>query len=141
MAAVSGVRVMRDATVKIEAVEYANQCVKVRFVPDQSIQVQRTLVPDGAITDTDSPTWTCEMTILQKNETGGLAKAIRDAAIGSDLDVIFAPQATVDASATVTAVLRAIAIPFGGEQGSFNNLEIVLPVVGSPTFGLLDLTP
>jgi hypothetical protein len=136
MAAVSGVYVMRDAVVTLNAIEYANQCVKVQFVPDVPIQSQRTLVPDGTVQDVDSAIWTVEMTILQKNDAGGLAKALRDAEPGEEVDITFAPKAGTG-NAKADATVKMLPVAFGGEQGGFNNLELVLPVVGAPTFGTL----
>jgi hypothetical protein len=136
MAAPVGAFVMRDAVVTIESVEYANQCTKARLVPDTPVQTVRTLVPDGVIQDIDTPTWTLELTFLQINAAGGLAKALRDAPAGDQLDVILAPKnATGNTKATFTVI--AMQSPFGGEQGSFATTELTLPVLGAPVFGTL----
>jgi len=133
MPAVAGARVYKNAKVTIEGVEYANQLNKARLVPDQPVQTMRTLVPDGAVSDVDSATWTFEISGLQINAAAGLAQALR-AADGGELDVVLQPQVgTGQATATFTVI--ALMPEFGGEQGAWLTQELELPVVGQPVFG------
>lgn len=129
----TGAHVYRDAVVTIATVEYANQLRIARLVPDTPIQSYRTLVPDGAIQDVDSPLWTFEITGLQINVTGGLAKALRAATVGSELAVVLTPH---DDSGEDTAAFDILVIPppFGGTQGEFGTMEMVFPVLGQPVF-------
>jgi hypothetical protein len=130
---------MRDALVTVETVEYANQCWRARLVPETPIISQRTLVPDGTIVDIDNPVWTFELTFAQINVTGGLAKALRDAVPGTEMDVILQPTggaAETVGSPMATFVVKAMPPAFGGTQGSLADNELVLPVVGSPVFGV-----
>lgn len=133
MPAATGAIVYRDAVITIGAVPYANQATKARLVPDTPIQTIRTLVPDGAIQDVDSTVWTFELSGLQINIAGGLAKALRDAA-GTNVDVILQPKSG-SAKPQATFTIVALAPEFGGEQGSFLTMELELPVVGTPVFG------
>ncbi len=138
MAVVAGVYVVRDALVTIDDVEYANQCTVARLVPDVPIQSLRTLVPDDVVQDVDSAVWTLEITAVQKNNTGGLAKVLRSTAPGSQLEVVLAPKdLTGEDKATFT--ILALPVPFGGEQGSFPTFESVFPVIGAPVFA--SITP
>lgn len=133
MPVAAGVYVVRDAVVTVEETEYANQCTVARLVPETPVQTLRTLVPDGAITDVDSPVWTFEVTAVQKNNTGGLAKALRAAAPGTQMDVVLTPKDLAgEDSATFT--ILAMPVPFGGEQGSFPTFEAAFAVVGQPVF-------
>lgn len=133
MPAAAGAFVVKNALVTIDSVEYANQVRIARLRPDQPIQTYRTLVPDGAQQDVDSATWTFELTGLQINETGGLAKALRAFDVGEQVSVVLAPNnETGDDKATFTIV--ALKPPFGGEQGNYAEMEMVFPVVGEPTF-------
>lgn len=133
MPAAAGAFVIKDALVTVDSVEYANQVRIGRLVPDQPIQTYRTLVPDGAQQDVDSPVWTFELTGLQINKTGGLAKALRALTPGDEVDVILAPNnKTGEDQAAFT--IKALAVPFGGEQGSYAEIEMVFPVVGAPVF-------
>lgn len=133
MTAATGAIVYRNALVTIDDVQYANQCTKARLVPDTPIQVVRTLVPDGAVTDVDSTVWTFELSGLQINTAGGLAAALRTAA-GTQIDVVLQPKAGFSQP---MASFTIVALPseFGGEQGSFLTTELELPVVGAPVFG------
>lgn len=133
MPAYAGAHVMRNASVTIGAVEYANQVTKARLVPDTPIQTLRTLVPDGAIQDIDSTVWTLELSGIQDMLTGGLAKALNDAA-GTELDVVLQPKSG-SAQSTATFTIIAMPVEFGGEQGNFRTFEGEFPVVGAVTFG------
>lgn len=134
MAAVTGVYVMKDSSVEVDSTEYKNQFLRSRLVPDVPMQQQRTLDPDGTISDVDSASWTWEISIVQKNDTGGFAKALRDATPGTEMDVVFLPKDGLS-QPQVSFTVLAMPVPIGGEQGSWNNLEVVLPVVGTPVFG------
>jgi hypothetical protein len=136
MAAPTGAFVLKDATVTIDSVEYANQCTKAQLTPDQPVQTVRTLVPDGVVSDVDSAAWTFDISALQINGSGGLAKALRDADPGDTLACVLAPSnGTGNAKATFTILV--LDVPFGGEQGNFATFEASFPVVGSPVFGTL----
>lgn len=131
----TGAHVYRNAVVTIGAVQYANQVRIARLVPDQETQTYRVLVPDGAVQDTDSATWTLELTGLQINRTGGLARALRTAAADPDtlLAVVLAPH-DADGEDQAEFNVRPKWPVFGGTQGQFGEIELVLPVVGQPTF-------
>lgn len=133
MAAPTGVFVMKDANVTVDAVQYTNQCTRARLVPQAEIQTVRTLVPDGVVQDVDSPVWTLEITCLQKNNAGGLVKALRAASPGDELAITLAPKVlTGEDEATFTVL--AVPAPFGGDQGSYPTAELVFPVIGQPVF-------
>lgn len=136
MAAATGIYVLKNSIVEIDGVEYNNQTTSVRLVPEQQIQVQKTLVPDGTIQDVDAPVWTFEVTLLQKNNTGGLAKALRALAIGEQVEVELSPHnLTGEDKAVFTMV--AIKPPFGGAQGAYPTAEMVFPVIGQPVFSAI----
>ncbi len=137
MAAPANAFVMKNAIVTIDSVEYANQVRVARLVPAAEIQTYRTLVPDGVVQDVDSATWTFELTGLQINATGGLAKALRAMATGDTFTVILEPRAGIVGDDRATFTAMAVPVPFGGEQGSFATMELVLPVVGEPTFAAI----
>lgn len=134
MPAPTGPFVYKDATLTVEGTAYANQATKARLVPDTPIQSVRTLVPDGQVQDVDSPLWTFELAGLQINIAGGLAKALRDATPGDELEIVLLPQA---GSGMPQATFTALAIPvaFGDEQGKYATIDTVLPVIGQPVFG------
>lgn len=136
MAAPTGAFVLKDSSLTIATIEYANQCTKARLVADTPIQTIRTLVPDGQISDVDSALWTFELSFLQINATGGLAKALRAAAPGTQMAVVFTPKTgTGQDKATFTMV--ALPPPFGGDQGQFMISEMTFAVVGAPVFSVV----
>lgn len=134
MPVVDGAFVMKNAVVTVESVSYPNQCAKARLVPDTPMQQYRTLVPDGTVTDVDSPAWTFEITFLQVNKSGGLAHALRAAMPGDQLDVTLAPR-NLTGDDQATFVIIAMPPPFGGDQGKFSDAEMTFGVLGQPVFG------
>lgn len=133
MAAPTGAHVMRNASVKIDTTEYANQVTKVRLVPETPIQTMRTLVPDGVVQDVDSTVWTLELAGVQDWKTGGLAAALNTAS-GTEVDLVIVPKVGTGES-QVTVTIIAMPVEFGGEQGNFRTFDASFPVVGTPTFG------
>lgn len=132
MAAPVGAFVAKNFVLTIATVAYANQARIARLVPDAPIQTYRTLVPDGIVQDVDTPSWTLELTGLQINVDGGLAYALREMTPGDTVACVLTPQAGDGQSAAFNAMV--VPVPFGGEQGSFATMELVLPVIGSPVF-------
>ena len=104
-----------------------------RIVPDTPNQQQRTLVPDGTISDVDSATYTMELQGLQDYETGGLAAYLLTNA-GTQVAFVFAPVNTVGKK-KFSGTVVAIAPPVGGDQGEFAQFEIEMPIIGQPTTG------
>jgi|1185.fasta_scaffold601881_2 hypothetical protein len=134
MAAATGAYVYKDALITVEGTDYANQLSKAVLVPDTPVQTYRTLVPDGSVVDVDSPAWTFEVSALQINIAGGLAKALRDASPGDDLDIVLVPKKG-SGNPQASFTIKAAPVDFGGEQGGWQTFEKVFGVVGSPVFG------
>lgn len=133
MPAPTGAYVMRNAVVTIDAVQYANQCTKAILTPTAETQTLRTLVPDGIVQDVDSNVWVLSLSLIPDHRTGaapdgGLARKLTDSH-GLELDVTLEPKA---GGVGKTCTVIAKAVPFGGEQGSFNVVEVELPVIGEP---------
>lgn len=134
MPAPTGARVFRDALITVDGVQYTNQLRKARLVPDQSVQTYRTLVPDGVVQDVDSVVWGLELEGLQINLAGGLAAYLRSLNVGASISCFLQPKTGVGMeTATFTAV--ALMPEFGGEQGTFQVMNLTLPVNGAPVFG------
>ncbi len=133
MPAVTGhIGVLKDSLIEVEGVDYANQLTRSRLVPETPSQTVRTLVPDGAVTDTDSASWTWEIAGLQKYATGGLAKLLNESAPGATLDVVWEPRAGVVGQPSYAFTVVTKSVPVGGDQGAFATFEAVLEVQGSP---------
>lgn len=129
--AYTGAFVNRNALFTLGGTSFANQVWKVRLVPDTPNQQQRTLVPDGTISDVDSATWTMEIEGLQDYESGGLAAYLLTNK-GTQVAFQFAPVNTAGKK-KFTGTVVAVAPEAGGEQGEFAQLEIELPLIGEPT--------
>jgi hypothetical protein len=133
MPVAAGAIIYKNALVTVDSVEYANQVNKARLVPDTPVVTFKTLAPDAIYQETDTTTWTLELAGLQIWGTGGMAKAISDAA-GTEISVVLQPKVgTGQPTATVTVM--AIPVEFGGEQGAYLPIDVTLPVIGQPTFG------
>lgn len=129
----TGVYVMKSSSIMVADVEYNNQCYRSILKPNTPIQTKRMLAPDAIVQDVDSSDWTWDVAALQKNDTGGLAKALRDASPGTELEVVFLPLAG-SSKPEATFTILALPVQFGGEQGSWADFEAVFPVVGQPVF-------
>lgn len=133
MAAVTGIiGVVKNMLVSFEGTDHANELTRARLVPDTPSQTVRTLVPDGAITDVDSPIWTLELAGLQKHITNGLGLLLNSTTPGDLLDVIFEPRKAVSGQPHYEFQVVSVPIPIGGDQGAQATFEIVLAVIGSP---------
>lgn len=138
MPAVSGhIGVMKDSLVEFETVDHANELTRARLVPETPSQTTRTLVPDGAITDVDSPTWTLELAGLQKHITGGLGLLLNTTTPGDLLDVVYEPRAGVVGQPSYAFQVVSKPIPVGGDQGAQALFEVVLEVIGAPVKSII----
>lgn len=131
-AATNYLGVLKDSEVTIEGTDYANQMTRSRLVPEVPTQTVRTLVPDGTISDVDSPAWTWEIAGIQKLATGGLLKLLNDAEPGALLDVVWAPLQGVAGQPQYSFTVKAKPAPIGGDQGAFAQFELVLELEGEP---------
>jgi hypothetical protein len=125
--------VLRNTLLTIDGVDYANQVTRELLTPDQPSQVTRTAVPDGAIVDNDSPTWTFGVAIVQKLAAGGLVKALNDAPAGTHMDVVWVPKKE-DGEPQVTFTIVAKKVAVGSDVGQQPISEVAFDVVGEPDF-------
>jgi hypothetical protein len=131
MSAPAGAYVVKNASVTLSGLDYANQVKKARLVPETPVQTYRTLVPDGVVQDVDSAVWTLELAGIQDfTDSQGLARYLNDHA-GETVEVVLQPKA---GGVTATVDVLCMAVPFGGEQGSWAEIEIELPCQGQPVF-------
>jgi hypothetical protein len=134
MTAYARAHVMRNSSLEIDEVEYANQVTKAIIVPDTPTQTLRTLAPDGVIQDTDSASWMFELAGVQDFGAGSLGAALRTAAAaGTEMDVVYQPKLGTGQD-VATFSIKPVQIPFGAEQGAFRVFDVEIPVVGEPTW-------
>ncbi len=130
---------LKDGSLMIDDVEYANQWTKARLVPDTPTASLRTADPTGTIVDNDSTVWTFQITgVMSKTQTGSLADALTQAS-GTPTTATFTPaNGTGNTSATFTFIPKPV--DFGGDQGSFNTWDAEFQVAGEPDFAPVSAT-
>lgn len=125
-------KVLRNATVTIESVNYSGQVNKARLVPDTAIQTMKTF--GGVDQDRDVTVWTLELSGHQDRGTGSLGDAMDDAIVAGGtltLEIVAAPGTGND-----KAVVEIVPVPieFGGEQGNWKSFEQTFACVDQPVF-------
>lgn len=134
MPAYGGAYVLKDGILKFGATDYTNQHWDCTIEPETPIQQQRTMVPDGQVSDADSATWVMKLTGFQDWESTGLAAFLW---ANANLTSSFT-YATKKGSGKVqfTGTVTIVAPPIGGKQGEFAQIEIELPLTGAPVKGV-----
>lgn len=127
--------VIRNGSYKISTVEYNSIITKAKLVPSQDVQTLMTAAPAGIIQDVGPVVWVWQVTFgTDWTASTGLAAILNAAAItGGTLDCIMAPK-LLGPNATFT--IKAKAVDFGGDVGSFNTTDAEFPVEGAPVFGV-----
>lgn len=113
-------------------VAFQIQARSVVLTPDTNVQRTKTLSPAGQFADVDDPEWTLEIAYLVGNVTDVGEEAFADYLLankGDKVPVYFRPVAGGKGyKVNVTLIAGAI----GGEQGSFSEQSVSLPVDGQP---------
>lgn len=134
MPAPAGAYVLRNCSIVIDDVDYANQLTKATLEPDQDTQTLKTLVPDGLVQDVDSPVWSLKIEgVSDWTPNQGLAWRFSQS-IGEKLTATLVPKVG-DNQPNATFTVVSMAPSMGGEQGNWNTMEMELPVDGQPVFG------
>jgi len=123
----TGAYVVKNASIKLATVEYANQHTKAQLVPDTAVVTQKTLDPTGTLQDVDTTVWKFEVSALQGDS---LWTYINDNA-GDDVEVVFQPK---PGGTIATFTMKAMPVAFGDEQGKFAMFDASFPVVGEPAW-------
>lgn len=102
----------------------------VTLTPDVNIQRVKTLCPDGTFADVDNPEWTLEVTYLFGTNDSGetLADFLLDNS-GAKGKAWFRP---VSGGPGYECDVTLIPGGLGGEQGSYSEQSVSLPVDGQP---------
>ena len=113
-------------------VAFEIQARSVVLTPDTNVQRTKTLSPAGQFADVDDPEWTLEIGYLVGSVDGVGEQAFADYLLenkGDKVQVFFRPVAGGKGyQCAVTLLAGAI----GGEQGSFSEQSVSLPVDGQP---------
>lgn len=107
------------------------QLRSVTLTPDANVERIRTLCPTGQFANVDDPEWTLELGYLYgsvSNPDVSLADYLLENA-GEIVDFQFAPIA---GGPGYQGQVTLVPGPIGGEQGSFSEQSVSLPVEGQP---------
>ncbi len=110
------------------------QLRSVQLTPDSSVTKIKTVCPTGQYSDVDEPEWDLELGYLYGKDTEEPRKALARYLLdhhGEKVPFEFLPWAgdeTEGYKGTVTIIAGAI----GGEQGSFSEQSVTLPLEGQP---------
>lgn len=137
MALVTGTVLYRDASITIDDEEYANAITRARLVPETPVIKLQTLDPTSQPTHRDTANWTFELTGVQVWATGGITKALHDAAVaGVAIEVVLTPQKGTGMP-TATFDIMPVFQAMGGDRGQILQNENGFEVVGQPVFGVV----
>jgi hypothetical protein len=122
---------MRYAVVKINGTDYAED-IQTAEMPsaESNVETYKTLVPNGAIVDEDTPTYTFHLAGAQGTD----AYAALVAAQGTVVDIDF--QAEHGSGKTVrsfSVLVPSGSMPLGGQQGQFRAFDVTFNVSGGVT--------
>lgn len=120
---------MRYAVVSIDDTDYA-QYAQVAELPsaESNVEVYKTLVPNGAIVDEDTPTYTFHLTGAQ----GTALYSALVAAEGTIVDVEFqAEHGTGKTVAAFSMLVPTGSMPLGGTQGQFRAFDVTFNIQGA----------
>lgn len=100
--------------------------------PDVNITRTKTLCPTGQFSNVDDPEWTLELRYLygvsEDNTNPSLSDYLLDN-IGAQVPFTFRP---VSGGKGYTGTVTLVPGPIGGDQGSFSEQSVSLPVEGQP---------
>lgn len=113
-------------------VDYKCQLTSVKLTPDVNTTKAKTLCPTGQFAEVDDPEWTLELGYLYGSDSATPDNGLADYLLahkGTKVPFLFRPIADGPGySGTVTLMPGDI----GGDQGSFAEGSVSLPVDGQP---------
>ncbi|WP_293787072.1 hypothetical protein [uncultured Aeromicrobium sp.] len=110
------------------------QLRSVTLTPDTSVTKIKTLCPTGQYADTDEPEWDLELGYLYGRDTEDARKALARFLLenaGQKMPFEFLPWSG-DQTEGYTGTVTIVPGPIGGEQGSFSEQSVTLPLDGQP---------
>lgn len=111
--------------------DYACQLRSVTLTPDTNVERIKTLCPDGQFSNVDDPEWNLDLGYLMGTDpdNGSLADYLLENS-GEKVAFFFAPSAGEEPG--YQGMVTLVPGPIGGEQGSFSEQSVSLPVDGQP---------
>lgn len=132
--AAPGAFVIKSLIAEFDSTAYQSQLTKAELVPDTAVE-QLKLLDGETASDVDDPSWTFQVAGVQDHKaTQGLANFLR-INHGTKVEVTFQARPGVGEQVATFDVV-AMAPNFGGEQGSWNLMELELPVDGAPVWSV-----
>lgn len=108
------------------------QLRSVTLTPDVNVERIKTLCPTGQYSNVDDPEWSLELGYLYGVDDTTPAEALANYLLvnaGDKVEFFFAPIA---GGAGYSGNVTLVPGPLGGEQGSFSEQSVSLPVDGQP---------
>ena len=115
-----------------EGTDFKCQLRSVTLTPDVNVVRTKTLCPTGQFANVDPAEWTLELGYIYGRDAADVEAALADyllANAGEKVDFFFAPW-TGDNG--YTGIVTLLPGPIGGEQGSYSEQTVQLPVDGQP---------
>jgi hypothetical protein len=116
-----------------EGTNFKCQMRSVVLTPEVNVVRIKTLCPTGQYSNVDDPEWTLDLGYLFGRDVteaeAALAEYLR-AHTGEKVDFFFAPWAGEEGG--YSGIVTLLPGPIGGEQGSYSEQSVQLPVDGQP---------
>lgn len=113
--------------------DYKIELRSVTLTPDSNVTRIKTLDPAGQFSNVDAPEWSLDLGYLGGTyDTADAKTSLQDyllANAGNKIPFAFAPKA---GGAGYQGTVTAVPGPIGGDQGSFSEQSVSLPIDGQP---------
>ena len=119
--------ILTNSLIKLDATAFQAECTKAELVPDQSVQVTKTLSPGVQVADADEETWTLELEFLQ----GGALETFLMTNSGLAVDFEYA-RVNIATKVKYSGEVMCVApSSIGGSQGEQPKATVKLAVTGA----------
>lgn len=111
--------------------DFKCQLRSVTLTPDSNIERIKTLCPTGQFANVDDPEWNLDLGYLYGTDDAG-GDSLADYLLNNaslKVEFFFAP---ISGGSGYQGVVSIVPGPIGGEQGSFSEQSVSLPVDGQP---------
>lgn len=115
----------------LTGLNYKCQLRSVTLTPDVNVTRIKTLCPTGQYAAVDDPEWSLDLGYLYGTSTVA-DESLADFLLANTAELMAFEFRPVSGGAGYTGTVTIIPGPIGGEQGSFSEQSVSLPVEGQP---------